>query len=69
MKNSNSIFGNFGNVLGRSEMKKLMAGSGGNCDGTECKYDRIGGFRCFYTGITGITCDDSGYPSCQERPC
>lgn len=37
MKNTNLDFVNFGHALGRSEMKKLMAESSGDCQWSSCK--------------------------------
>lgn len=44
-------------------------GGGGDCDGVTCQWDHIEGFRCFYTGSTTYTCDDSGYPDCSDIRC
>jgi len=47
---------NFGHALGRSEMKKIMAGSGGGC------------YRCCYGITTNCTeCVYSSYePACPD---
>jgi len=65
-------FIDFGHALGRSEMKKLMAGSGGSgnvcycyCGGTE--KGRLGGYGCNNTGGDSW-CDQqcSTYYSCPD---
>jgi len=52
---------NTGRVLGREEMKKIMAGSGGSCAGP----------HEYCSTPQGITCCNSGYVcasnSCQPR--
>lgn len=63
MSNSNLIF-DFGNVLGRSEMKKITAGSG-SCyyclGGIQCESGAKGGWTgCDETGYPDYTCDFSG---------
>jgi hypothetical protein len=53
---------NIGQALGRSEMKKLMAGSGGS---GSCYYC-VGGIHCYpsETGKLGKTfCTDNGPPN------
>lgn len=53
MKNANSNFIDFGHALGRSEMKKLMAGSGGSGN----IYCSIGGgqWQCHLDTLTECT--------------
>jgi hypothetical protein len=40
-----------------------------SCEDLACKYDYLGGFRCFDDGTAGYGCDDSSYPSCSETRC
>lgn len=58
---------NFGNVLGRSEMKKLMAGSGEcalYCNGCTI---RCGTTPCYVSGDT-LTCNGQVY-DCNNPNC
>lgn len=47
----------------------LVYGMTGECDGVTCEFDRIEGFRCFYTGSTTYTCDDSSGSECSDVAC
>ncbi len=61
MKKESFNFINFGHALGRSEMKKLMAGSGAWTDEYGCTY--TGGSvscRSYYDCLTGV-CTSSVY--------
>lgn len=40
-----------------------------SCDDLACKYDYLGGFRCFNDGTSGYNCNDGGYPNCSETRC
>jgi hypothetical protein len=51
-----------------SGIELLANPQGEDCDGVSCAWDGWG-YRCFYTGDYGISCNDGSYPDCRERPC
>lgn len=53
-----------GNLLNANEINAQAS-----CENLACKYDFIGGFRCFNDGTDGYNCSDTAYPSCSETIC
>jgi len=64
---------NIGQALGRDEMKKLMAGSGGGSGTVYCScFDngvKLGTVACNCGTVYTRCCQENGYPSADEHSC
>ncbi len=62
---------NIGNSLGRSELKQIVAGLDGSCQGStnncNCYCCTIGSDNCTWEGTLSTTCGGASHDCCQQR--